>query len=266
MRRIRLRYKATCATCNTELAVSTYAWWDTTAKTATCERCHDSAEASKSTLERGTAGGSAQREHDRRKAERERNIQEAHPRLGRLILALTDDPQTTTAWAKGAAGERRLGTQLDDLEAAGALALHDRRIPRSRGNIDHLVIAPSGIFVIDTKQYRGQVKKRDVGGLFRRDDRVFVGRRDCTRLVEAMPKQVTAVRDAAGELLGDLPVIPALCFVAAEWRLFARPFVVREVWVGWPRALGALIRQPGPLTPTEIDMLGRQIVARLPAA
>lgn len=81
-----------------------------------------------------------------------------------------------------------------------------------------------------------------------------------------MPWQVNTVRDAAGALLEDLPVIPALCFVAAEWRWFAPPFVVREVWVGWPRASSTLISQPGPLSPTGIESLGRQIAARLPAA
>ena len=236
-------------------------------KTATCERCHDGAEASKSTLERGQRRrlSSATASTIAAKPSVNGMSREQHPRLGRSFWP-SRTPANDDRMGQGRAGERRWVPNSTTPRGGWRLALHDRRIPRSRGNIDHLVIAPSGIFVIDTKQYRGQVKKRDVGGLFRRDDRVFVGRRDCTRLVEAMPKQVTAVRDAVGELLGDLPVIPALCFVAAEWRLFARPFVVREVWVGWPRALGALIRQPGPLTPTEIDMLGRQIVARLPAA
>lgn len=45
----------------------------------------------------GVAGGSAQREYERRKDRRESRIREAHPRIGGLILALSDDPQSTKA-------------------------------------------------------------------------------------------------------------------------------------------------------------------------
>ena len=47
-------------------------------------------------------GASAQREYERRKNKRESKIREAHPRIGGLIIALSDDPQSTTAWATGA--------------------------------------------------------------------------------------------------------------------------------------------------------------------
>lgn len=53
----------------------------------------------------GLAGGSAKAEHQRRVARREQRIRQAHPRLGGLILALSDDPQSTRAWASGAVGE-----------------------------------------------------------------------------------------------------------------------------------------------------------------
>jgi hypothetical protein len=40
------------------------------------------------------------------------------------------------------------------------VVLHDRRIPGRRSNIDHLVIARSGVWVVDTKRYRGKVERR----------------------------------------------------------------------------------------------------------
>ena len=67
----------------------------------------------------GVAGASAQREYERRKNKREKRIREAHPRMGSLILALSDDPQSTKAWATGAQGEERLGRQLDGLVGDG---------------------------------------------------------------------------------------------------------------------------------------------------
>ena len=107
-------------------------------------------------VETGSAGSSAQREYERRKARREGRIRVAHPRLGGLILALSDEPQTTTAWAKGARGEEVLGPSLDTLGDRGIRVLHDRRIPRTRANIDHIAVCPAGMFVIDAKRYRGR--------------------------------------------------------------------------------------------------------------
>jgi len=38
--------------------------------------------------------------------------------------------------------------------------LHDRRIPGSRANIDHIVVAPSGVWIIDAKRYSDQLVQR----------------------------------------------------------------------------------------------------------
>jgi hypothetical protein len=50
---------------------------------------------------------------------------------------------------EGRAGEERLGGLLDRL--SGCVVLHDRRVPDSRVNLDHLVVSPSGFFVVDSK-------------------------------------------------------------------------------------------------------------------
>jgi hypothetical protein len=44
------------------------------------------------------------------------------------------------------------------LERHGWAVLHDLAIPSSQANIDHLVIGPGGVLVIDTKQYRGRLQ------------------------------------------------------------------------------------------------------------
>ncbi|HKO84542.1 MAG TPA: nuclease-related domain-containing protein [Actinomycetota bacterium] len=38
--------------------------------------------------------------------------------------------------------------------------------PRSRANLDHLVIGPGGVFAIDSKQYRGRLQFDAVGKLW----------------------------------------------------------------------------------------------------
>jgi hypothetical protein len=62
------------------------------------------------------------------------------------------------AWRRGAAGERRTARLLAPLERRGWAVLHDLAIPGSPANIDHLVIGPGGVVVIDTKQYRGRLQ------------------------------------------------------------------------------------------------------------
>src|SRR5699024_9308893 len=96
------------------------------------------------------------------------------------------------------------------------VVLHDRRIPGSRANIDHIVVTAGGVWVIDAKRYRGRPALRVEGGLIRpRVEKLMVGRRDCTKLVDGALKQVALVRQA----LEGVPVTGALCFVEADWPL-----------------------------------------------
>jgi Nuclease-related domain len=63
----------------------------------------------------------------------------------------------TSAWRRGAQGERRAARLLGRLDRHGWTILHDLAIPGSRANIDHLAIGPGGVFVIDSKQYSGRL-------------------------------------------------------------------------------------------------------------
>lgn len=42
--------------------------------------------------------------------------------------------------------------------------LNDRRVPGTKAHIDHVVVTAGGIWVIDAKNYRGQVVGRALGG------------------------------------------------------------------------------------------------------
>jgi hypothetical protein len=214
-------------------------------------------------------GMSAQRMHDRLSAKREIRIRTAHPRLGGLILALSDDPTSMKVWARGAEGERRVARRLNELIAEGVIVLHDRRIPGSRANIDHIAIAPTGVHVIDSKRYQGQVELRRTGGLFRAGpDKLFVGGRDKTALLDGMAHQIAAVHAAVGDLIAepDTMITPVLCFVDTEWGVFAKPFRIDDTLITWPKALVAQLRVPGPLTLQQIAALGEQLSSKLPAA
>jgi hypothetical protein len=61
------------------------------------------------------------------------------------------------SWQRGAHGERRTARLLRRLTRDGFVVLHDLALPGSPANLDHLVIGPSGVFVIDSKQWTGSV-------------------------------------------------------------------------------------------------------------
>src|SRR4051794_31534743 len=106
----------------------------------------------------GAPGGSAAREYARRRQLREDRARATLGGFGAAIVRLTDEPQSTKAWKKGAEGERLVARRLEKhLADSGVLLLHDRRVPGSRANIDHLAIGPGGITVIDAKNLTGKV-------------------------------------------------------------------------------------------------------------
>ena len=91
----------------------------------------------------GTAGASARREHERRKTRRESGVRERHPRIGGVILALQDAPQHETSWERGGGGEEVVAQALAK-RCPQIPVLHDRRIPGSPANIDHIGVAATG--------------------------------------------------------------------------------------------------------------------------
>jgi hypothetical protein len=215
----------------------------------------------------GVAGASARREGQRRRASREKETLDRHPRIGKLILAVSDEPQAMRSWAKGAAGEEALGASLNKLASERLVLLHDRRVPGSRSNIDHIATTPGGVFVIDAKHYSGRVEKRDLGGWFRPDLRLYVGRRDCTKLVLGSEDQAEVVRDAIAPLgFADIPVRPVLCFVGAEWGMFASPFKHGSVLVTWPKFLYDLLKKEAEVETTVIQETAHRLASTLTRA
>jgi Nuclease-related domain len=62
-------------------------------------------------------------------------------------------------WQRGAHGERRTACLLNRLTRDGYVVFHDLAVPGSDANVDHLVIGRSGVFVIDSKQWTGEVRQ-----------------------------------------------------------------------------------------------------------
>ena len=271
LKRMQLRRAGTCSGCGATLPAGTDGAWHAPTRTCWCTACCDAVSPPPTpvAVDGGTAGASARREHQRRAASRETRVRERHPRLGGLLLALAAEPAHQRAWATGSAGERAVAAGIEGLDEV--LLLHDRRLRGpdgrlTRANIDHLAVAPSGVWVVDAKQYAGSLEVRRSGGLLSpRVEQLWIGGRNRTRLLEGVHAQVVAVRaelDAADA--PDVPVHAAMCFVGTDLPWFGSSSAQRVLLVG-RRGLRRLLRQPGPLNDDRTALAG-WLAQRLPAA
>lgn len=260
-KRMRLRFAGHRRLCGTHLPARTLAIYEPLTRTVRCVECPGAP------ANVGVAGSSARREYERRKASDEQRLRQRWGKLGGLAVALSDEKQSTTAWATGAVGEEKLGARLDSASGESVAVLHDRRIPGTRTNIDHIVVTTGGVWVIDAKRYKGRPELRVEGGILRpRVERLIVGRRDCNALVDSALDQAAVVRD----LVGDLRVVSALCFVDADWPLVGGAFSTRGVHVLWPKRLVKLLRDDlppeAPLATADVAGVRGLLAAALPPA
>ena len=272
---MRLRYSGTCRVCAGELPKGSDAVYERTAKSVRCVTCVLTPNASEAEpfagpelasegVEPGVPGASARREFEYRQTRREERVRSKHKRLGGLMLALSDDPQSTRAWDTGAIGEERVGARLNELACDSLRVLHDRKIPHSAANIDHVAITPTGVYVIDPKRYRGRPSLVVDGGIFRpRVEKLMVAGRDRNKLVDGVLRQVDLVRGLVGD---EVPVRGVLCFVDADWPLIGGSFVIRDVEVLWAKKLYPRLQERGPLATSDVTRLHALLARELPAA
>ena len=251
--------------CGARLDRGTEALYEEATKKVRCVECNS--DGSTRDIDSGSAGASAHREYERRRAAREARVKaQLGNVIGGLALAISGDPQSTRAWERGSIGEQKLAEALAGV--AGLTLLHDRRVRGTRGNIDHIVISPAGVFVVDAKRYTGLIRIRDRGGLFSRDDRLYVGSRDCSALATNMDWQVLAVKDAltaAGIEPSAVPVTPVLCFVDGEWPLILPPESYKGVRLEGKRSIRKLVGGSRVLDDDRVERIAHVLAIALPA-
>lgn len=224
----------------------------------------DASDSTPTVLDRGRPGASAEREYRRRRDNREARVRRRHPRIGGLLLALNGSPQHERAFEQGRLGEETVARSLERRLAGGPAALlHDRRMPGGYGNIDHLAVAPRGVYVIDSKAIKGKVRVRPGRP---GSSRLQVNGRTRSKLVLGLARQVEAVRTELGALAhGDVPITGVLCFTEADFPLFGR-MQIDGYLLRHRRALAKELNAAGPLTAQAIDSLARSLSVRFPPA
>ena len=74
------------------------------------------------------------------------------------------------------------------------------------------------------------------------------------------------MRAALGDEDALVKICKTICFVDADWSLFARPIEMDGVHLLWPRALGKLLHTERSLSRDEIARVERELALALPAA
>ena len=97
--------------------------------------------------------------------------------------------QSTEAWRIGAEGERLTGKALERLPSSYRV-LHDLPMPGSRGNIDHVVAGPTGLFTVETKNYKN--------GVTIKQGRAFSNGRNLGKVIDQARRQADAVTAKTG--------------------------------------------------------------------
>ena len=116
--------------------------------------------------------------------------------------------QVAEAYEKGERGEQHLERLAEPLAANGCHLLSDRCVPGKESNIDFLLVGPAGVFVIDAKNWSGDL--RVDGSVLRQNGR---RRQEETERVRSQADVVSGVLMQAGAAENAVPVHSVLAFV-----------------------------------------------------
>jgi Nuclease-related domain len=143
------------------------------------------------------------------------------------------------------------------------ITLHNRQMPGRRGDIDHIAIAPTGVYVIDTKDWNGEVQ---IQTPWFGAPKLLIRGRDCTKLIDGLDRQITAVRSALDrDGYEKVPIWGALCFTKADLP-FLRTQKLRGHLLLYRKALAKRLNADGPLQPPVVEQLASHLAAVLPPA
>lgn len=141
----------------------------------------------------------------------------------------------------GRDGERAVAEVLDGLREQGCRVFHD--IVGNGFNVDHVVLAPQGIFVVETKTVAKPARKRQVATVKATGGRIIAGGADLgSHPIDQTKAAARWVSDLLKESSGKTyPVKPCLVFPGWFVERMTKE-TKREIWVLHPKGLVAFIQ------------------------
>jgi hypothetical protein len=159
----------------------------------------------------------------------------------------------TEAWRRGAEGERQVARLLEPLVRQGWGVQHDLRVPGSKANVDHVVIGPPGVFVVDAKNYRGRLRLSHDGLLWH-------GRTFLAPTLSATRWEADKLQARIGA--PDIAVVPIVAVLGAMVP-FGQVTSMGVTVIPARRLVGLLRGLPPTLTPQRAREVAAQINRRL---
>ncbi|MFN8052864.1 MAG: nuclease-related domain-containing protein [Acidimicrobiales bacterium] len=144
-------------------------------------------------------------------------------------------------WDTGADGEEATAARLEALPP-GFHVLHDLHVPASTANIDHLVVGPTGAWLIDSKKYKYPLRFDG--------DTIWSGKFPKSKDIDSVSSYA---RSAATVL--HVPVMPVLSFVGQAVPPGAE--VIAGVRLVNVDDLLTLVSLPGPAPLADVDSVAR---------
>jgi hypothetical protein len=165
--------------------------------------------------------------------------------------------QDACNWRRGARGERRTARQLNRLARHGWVVFHDLAIPSSRANADHLAIGPAGLFLVDSKNWRGRL-------VFAPDGTLWHGSYPLTATLATIGFEAQAIADA---LAVPGLVVEPLLVVHGSTIPWGEQYLGGVAVLPARRLVATLLALPVLLTDQQVTQLAQRTMARLqPAA
>lgn len=275
---ISLKYAGTCAKCDEALPVGTRAWWDAEAHLTACQP--------------------VEARHLQLRVRRTLSLTRCpnYRSRGRWGWPVDRPAQSTKDCTRPA--RRGLTGSGDDSPVSSSSSPtipnrpgHGPRVPRASAAWRLIFFVPSGTvpFFSMTGKFParggtsttlrlplpvyGLSTPRTTRGWSNGVTRA-VGSRPITTSTSEDGTERRSLRASAGrsrqfvQPLGgvQVPIHAALCFIEADWNLFAKPFQLDGVWVTWAQKLAEMIAALGPMTPTDVTDVADGLARALPPA
>ncbi len=177
-----------------------------------------------------------------------------------LVMCFADSPPPhIERWRQGAQGERDTARVLRPLTTAGWTLFND--IDRGRGNIDHVLVGPAGVFLLETKNLNGlcSVQRGALSVRWREDpDDGYENRSIAPRARAVAAELAEALRTAGLRRHWVQPVV-------VLWAEFSQRSVESEsvAWVRGKDLADVLGHRPIRLTTEEIAEVVRALEAHV---
>jgi len=167
-------------------------------------------------------------------------------------------------YIKGIEGEKAVIGALGELDDSWIL-INDIKLTKQHGNIDHILLSPKGIFLIETKNYGGSVRCYGDNWIILSKRRYYGKKRRFE--IRSASRQVKFQASLLHGLLKrklklDIPITPVCVFTDPEVKLQINKPSVKVLklkdLVGWLQKT----RLKSPLTEKEINLISQSILEK----